>query len=391
MTLIDDHQKTLCKRLRKGGADDRLLSAFCEAGYALLDAVAPDGSGTTPCVSDTFYGSKWFIGLIPVSNFLDHLAGKPYPTASTPVYRVRSLKEVQDILSTGRHAPFHANGSICFRGQVSEHKCHRAFPNPFLAGSDGQERLILPSFWRKFRNNWNARFDAETPRTVFQSIHGDFLIYHGIQEWQNLPRLNLKRYGPHTMSDLEDFPDPESREYGRRWRMFKIDGVLNADLPLVEQHYGIDTCGLDVTFDPAVGLFFASHKWTARGEKATYLRVPSDAHTGVLYAFVFRDPPLISTKDMVKCVHAFDHSPPERPVVQRCALPFFHSCNINEAVADIDAVFYVEHGFDFTGIPTAQELFPAEGKDAFYSAAMAVKHQFPVVAPYTQFVEYDFS
>jgi hypothetical protein len=92
------------------------------------------------------------------------------------------------------------------------------------------------------------------------------------------------------MSDLGDFDDPESREYGRRWRLHKV--MQPGELILVEPHYGIDTCGLDVTVDLGVALFFASNRFSRRSNgKAYYEPIQAGEHQGVCYAFVFPSGP----------------------------------------------------------------------------------------------------
>jgi hypothetical protein len=191
------------------------------------------------------------------------------------------------------------------------------------------------------------------------------------------------------MSELEDFPDPESQEYGRRWRRSKVEGTANRDLPLVEQHYGIDTCGLDVTFDFRVATFFATNKFRYRDDgTAFYEHVDGGLHTGVVYGFVFRDPPLKKTAELVTEVASFNHIPPTRPVKQQCALPFFHSYNMNEAVCDLDFVMYLDPNFDRTAMLDVESLFPSRDDDPFYGAVLDLKSRYPSLEPFSRLVEY---
>jgi FRG domain-containing protein len=191
------------------------------------------------------------------------------------------------------------------------------------------------------------------------------------------------------MSDLEDLPDSDSQRYGRRWRKIKLEGIMSRDLPIVEQHYGIDTCGLDVTFDPSVACFFATHKFHQRDDGTAYYKVvEDDDHCGVLYGFVFRDPKLTKTSELVESLPLFDHIQPTRPQRQKCALPFFHSHSINEAVCDLDFVMYISKGFDISGLPSAQELFPGVSDDEFYRAALEIKAELNNGGIYEQFIEY---
>jgi len=80
---------------------------------------------------------------------------------------------------------------------------------------------VIPSFWRQFQTSWNYRFE-DTYISIFQTWDWDEIIYHGIKDWERLAEINYERYGLHSMSDLETFPDPESREYYQRYLSFKL-------------------------------------------------------------------------------------------------------------------------------------------------------------------------
>lgn len=189
------------------------------------------------------------------------------------------------------------------------------------------------------------------------------------------------------MSDLENFPDPESREYYRRYIKFKVELGHNVDMPLVEQHYGIKTNGLDVTFDIGVALFFAVNQAKRDShDRVVFERASSDLPTGVVYMFVFRDPPLSTTQDMVEQVLTFKHLHPEWPIRQRCGLPFFHAWCINEAICDCQGILEIAPDFDDAGLPTAAELFPGPDQDPFYRVALDFRRRNP--DRYGDFVEY---
>lgn len=150
------------------------------------------------------------------------------------------------------------------------------------------------------------------------------------------------------------------------------------DLFLVEQHYGIDTCGLDVTFDPGTALYFARHKFQKRADgKAYYDDIVPGHHHGVLYSFVFTNPGVTKTKDMVRDVGVFDHIPPTRPIQQQCALLGFDAFSFNAALTDVDAVFYLKPDFDTKGLPEFRDLFPGPGDDPFYAALLDLRQKHP--------------
>lgn len=222
-------------------------------------------------------------------------------------------------------------------------------------------------------HDWKNR-PARTPTSIFTTIFADNLIYRGIPDWENLADRNYARYGPHTMSDLEEFPDADSQEYARRYYRHKIDGPSDPEFPLLEQHYGMDTHGLDVTFDLATALFFATHKFTTHGDgTATYEPVPRGNHKGVVYSLVFEDPPLRRAEWMVREIDSFSHIPPKRPIMQQCALPYFDTYSINEAPRDTHATLELDADFDTAGLPTFDSLFPSPEKDPFYDALLEMK------------------
>lgn len=384
MKMIKEKQDRLADVLHLRGVGSEDISNLIASGYFYAE-VSLYGSGVPePCLSDSFYGSKWFSGFIPIDQFLD----EKLPEPNIPTYEVHSLNQIKEILNTDRHSRYHNSGRLSFRGQTKEYFTKRPYPHPTKA-IDGAERLVIPSFWRQFSDDWMKRFDATEPRSIFTTTFADELIYYGIFDWRNLPQKNYERYGVHTMSDLEDFPDAESQEYGRRWRQFKVEGLYHSDLPMAEQHYGIDTCGLDITFDVAVAAFFASNKFKRReGGVADYETIADNTHQGVIYGFVFTDPPLKKTSEMVKELNVFNHIPPIRPLRQKCALPFFHATNMNEAICDLDFIMYLSPTFDSSDLPLSTDLFPDRKEDPFYEAILEVKRLSNGAYPYSEFVEY---
>lgn len=390
-SVVAEGGQKLAEQLRQRAVPDEQIDRMLASGYYLCTASLYGMGDSVLCVADSFYGSKWGIGLTPIDQFLNGTTPLGLFPLRVPTYTVGSLLDINLILASERHARFHKAGRLTFRGQSREYHARRQYPNPAMA-NNGLERLIIPSFWRKFRDNWSKRFEASVPPSIFTTMYGDELIYHGIPEWQTLAERNFRRYGIHTMSDLEDFPDSESREYGRRWRAFKITGSMNSELPLVEQHYGIDTVGLDVTFDVSVATFFAANRFVSRAEDRTaHYHPPSPGgHTGVLYGFVFRDPSLRREEELVRSIPIFDHIQPVRPIRQQCALPFFHALNLNEATCDLDFVMYLSPDFDPAGLPDQRHLFPGRTDDPFYDAALAVRAKDSECGLYNHFVEYRF-
>lgn len=367
------------------GFDPEIVQRMFDSGFGFRNVMTDFRGGSELQINDGAYGTKQMSALFPFERMKRILSGDSDFRANPPSYQIGSLDELLGILQTERHQRFFKTGRMTFRGQSREYHMQRPFPNPVQADSAGLERLIIPSFWRRFHGDWKGRFGSGQPESIFQTWEGDALVYYGLPPASELSERNMKRYGIHSMSDLEDFDDPESREYGRRWRTYKM--MPHPNLFLIEQHYGIDTCGLDVTFDPGTAIYFATNKFRKTPEgKAFYEEIETGEHQGVLYSFVFTNPGVTSTRDLIREVGIFGHIPPTRPIRQQCALLGFDAYSFNAALTDVDAVFYLKPDFDTKGLPRFRELFPGPDEDPFYAALLDIRQKDP--SALEGFVEY---
>src|SRR5262249_4457098 len=148
----------------------------------------------------------------------------------------------------------------------------------------------------------------------------------GMQEW-NHPSFITSRTMQHLLHILE--PNLE-------------DGfmpTMSYDLMRVEQHYATQTQGLDITFDIRSAIYFATHIYTPlKKGYATYKKIEKGNHKGVIYSFVFRDPPVKKTEFYIQEFDTFKTYTPERILRQHCGLPLFHEYERNIAAADIDCI-----------------------------------------------------
>ncbi len=199
---------------------------------------------------------------------------------------------------------------------------------------------------------------------------------------------NFEKYGIHTNSDLEDFNDEESNEYYKRWKDIIVSPYYKQTLTALEQHYGLQTLGLDVTFDLGVAFFFATNQFVKKSNgKATF--VPKDDFKeSVVYCFRFSSPAVYKTNWLIDKIDIFSHIPPIRPLRQTCALPFFHFTEINAAAANISIKIALDKNFDMTGIPEARNLFPDSDEDLFYKELLRMKKKSPEF--FADIVEYEF-
>jgi hypothetical protein len=378
-----EQQQNLRIRFAKEGKNIHDIEKLVRSGYYISPY-------DLDIVYDSFYGTSWgLIAQFPVKEVLQMMQESYAPAFKrTPrVYYISSVDEIDEKLSDDRSKHYIENGYLSYRGQRKEYKIKRDFPNPTMCDDDGYERLIIPGAWRSYYPNFNLRkLDGEN-FNVFSSGLADDLVYYGIDDYRNLGDRNYKKYGMHSISQIGDFPEKENQEYYKRYRDFKVNSY-NSELAVVSQHYGLDTLGLDVTFDYKTAGFFSTQIYEKKSNgKVDYKPVAEGDHQGVIYCFYFRAPTLTSTKDLIKNLESFEHINPLRPIRQQCALPFFLCDKFNEAACNLYAIFYLNRDFDIKGIHSKEFLFPNRNEDAFYNALLDVKKSNKYLS---DFVEYDF-
>jgi hypothetical protein len=377
----------LRRLLIQNNVDSELVTAVIESGYLLVPGSFAGLYHIEKLVSDGFYGGKYGYGLMPVDNFVEYIkTNSDHIHNGHPTYHVKSLSEVLSILNTGRHRRFAER--MAFRGQTKEYHVKRAFPHPVRRELGGKEPLIIPKYWRRFLQDMQSR-TFSTPRAFLNTDDADEIIYYGIPNWKELKVLekinSYSVYGPHC-SMYE-----EMLEFRKRFVAHKKDPRTEEHTYIVEQHYGFDSIGLDITFDPRIGLFFATNEFVfvSRAKMlADYVPVRNGEHQGVLYCFVFEDPPIESSENMIKKLDIFNHCVPLRPIVQKCALPAFGPLNVNEAAVELEAVFYLDSDFETPLSNLKTELFPSRSSDLFYDLTLKLKNQNPNI--WSDIIEYDF-
>lgn len=383
LEFYKEQQEILYNKLILNGISAEKAIEVINSGYYMWDK--------NSSVYDSYYDPRWFLqGQFKFSDFLEILNNR---TTIKPIQnKVSFVKSTADILEILRSDPHSSHcldqGSLSFRGQTSEYFTQRQIPNPSFKVDGDKERLIIPSIYRKYKADFQQRVVDERPHEIFKTFLVDDLIYYGMENPIVLSERNYKKYGTHTISDLEDFPEPENQEYYKRWSQIKVQGTAYPDIAIIAQHYGFHTYGLDITFDPKAAAFFATNKfkWTNDG-KADYSPIKNGEHTGIIYCFYFRTPQITSTRDIIQSIPAFEYINPERPIRQSCALPFFLTDRFNEANQFIWHIFKLFPEFDNSELPSKKYFFPSKEEDKFYEAAISVKQK---NENWEDFVEYDF-
>ncbi|WP_035192154.1 hypothetical protein, partial [Acidithiobacillus ferrivorans] len=255
--MLEEQAAEFVRDMEARGVSPAVAWEAAEAGYVVWPIA--NGWGSTPrsMVMDCHYGLK-MSGLFELDEFAAFLNGEQTPAQSpigTPTYKnVRDLKDLRDIAESPRHREAIEQGFTCFRGQTRDYWVSRPVPNPRICDGQRKERIITPSYWRQFLDRPLSARDWGPAKSIFGTILADELIYHGIADWRTLSQRNHERYGPHfSISDLEDFPDPESQEYYKRWVRHKIQA--GPEYPLIERKR-LSNPPLRVGADQANAVFF---------------------------------------------------------------------------------------------------------------------------------------
>lgn len=360
----------LQEKLRSVGMHDEIINDIVSSGYYMMNQ-------SDEIIYDSFYGRRYSISIQALKNYLQ---------SNTQTFRPRGIQsiEVKSITDAKNQidnfiSKFNPRLSNrwAYRGENSIFTFKRRFPNPWISNSNGEERSLMPSHWRGFRNNYMKRVSARS-RSIFQTIYADEIIYDGIKDFRNLHEKNYNRYGIHTLSDLEDFPEPENQEYFKRWQAHKINPYNSPDIYYLEQHYGFSTPCLDITFDLATAMFFALNKYveTDKDQKiATYMPV-DDISQSVVYVFLFTSD-IMTSNDIIRKFDVFSHLEPLRPLRQTCQQFGTNMFNINEPAAYIALQVRFSSDFDLEGLPTQKYLFPFADEDKFYAKLLEMKRKYP--------------
>ena len=366
--MLEKRSDSFINEMVGRGVTAAVARVAADAGYVVWPIASGGADAPKLMVMDCHYGLKQS-ALFTLDEFAAYLKGESTPERAPSgvetYYDVRDIQDVREIASLPRHQKYISEELTSFRGQTVDYRLCRTVRNPRISDEEGKERIITPSYWRRYLDAPFSERDWGPNGSIFGTMLADPLVYHGLPDWQTLGERNFQRYGFHSLSDLEDFPDPESQEYFKRWKLHKIAGLH--EYPLIEQHYGNHTIGLDITFDLATAAFFASHQWTPLDDRvtATYKPVPMGQHTGVIYFLTFISPRVRKTEHLVKQLGVYDHLPVVRPVRQQCGLPGFHANEIAAAARDLDAILHLSKNFDPSGLPEPAFLFPIS-EDPFY-------------------------
>ena len=171
-SLFSEDLRNYLKAERVG---EEVIGRIIDSGYVLVPGSF--AALTVPkAIFDGYYGGKLGYGLMPPDAFVEEIRkGSPHVFEGNPTYWVSSSEQILDILDRPRHREY--KDLLSFRGQTKEYRIKRAFPHPIKKDVEGEEVLIIPSFWRGFLDDINNR-PFSFPDPMITSNHANEIIYY---------------------------------------------------------------------------------------------------------------------------------------------------------------------------------------------------------------------
>ncbi len=351
------------------------IDKFVRHGFVRSDAVnlvdsgfyfLPDGFDQEVII-DRYYGgclaSADCKTRIPLGLFMKQLSNRQqckFPTitvTSEPELWAR-IDEFQKKYDDG----------LLFRGQTKVYKLDRKINNPNML-SNGIEHSLLPSFYRRSLSV-NSDFFSDFPGFSPFEWSSVFRQYYNFDEMNDRAKVEFgDEWAFMTYSDYEECSDPILREFGKFQLDFQLGGREVEDrLNTYMQHYGLDTHYLDLSNNPEVALFFATHKFAQNEAGAYYEFVGANDKSSILY--------LLRHDAVEMAKHTEDEFSQLigalRPIRQSCVVCRSSSWAVNLPADFIVAAIRLDFDLTRSFKLTAVDIFPSIDEDRFLSAIKPV-------------------
>jgi hypothetical protein len=200
--------------------------------------------------------------------FTDMLAPEPDPLkrSAAPVIYANSEKELRELVERLRvSASQHANAQLWFRGQTKDYltpdrsELTRLWITPY---SNIRESDFTPSLYRKYDNFLETTDSFE-----------DLVLE--LAEWVHCAKLLIPRHTQRAVSSsAKGVATP------------KKDGITLYQRGLVLQQYGAPSAYLDITSDPTIAAWFATHSCSGKGRMVVQSYSWSSSNSGRLAHFI---------------------------------------------------------------------------------------------------------
>lgn len=346
-------------------------SKLIEAGLSVDEAHRYVSSGfvyqeRSDTFIDRYYGGALLSTDMRTRFPFSHLPFRdPRPQSRVRVCRARSWRDVRRAIE---EFAVHSRGRLLFRGQTENYKVCREVSNPhFLIDGLGEISLI-PSLWRRMLRR---RMDSFVSFQNLKLAEWSLILYSAF----DLKDIEYRQKALYergefvlTMSDMEDCSDPVLQEYGS----YRLDLAMGLDFNLANllatllQHYGLDTCVLDMTSSLDVAIFFATHRLTRVENVCTYEHVGTNSRKAVLYVLRENHREMQAYEQDERVIKKL---PPLRPMRQDCVISKSAPYALNLPADFLIGVIFLDFDSPSNESKLAPRyLFPCDDEDSFLKA-----------------------
>lgn len=339
--------KRMQEYLKGEGIEEDLIEDMVESGYICFNQ----------SIYDTYYGFKSsFLSSITLEQIKFYQENRKHRRifpSPDKIFTVKNFREIDDIL--GNIKLKHKN--IVYRGATNLYTFKRPFPSPYFSDGNGCEISLVSSYFRKFSQDYMERIEKESVISFLRPFLHNVYYEQFNDLWLQFSNGKISH---------EDFYDQAETFRDGLWSNY----ISNTDASTVEQHYGIDSRMLDVTFDIKIALFFAFNNLVKiESSYYDYVEIGKKEYTNAV-VFVLR--PHTDLQDIIewkyddievnghKCI---------RPIRQQCTSLSSSIDAINEAASEIIAIIRFSEEFVLpSDMPEKSYLFPSPKEDPFFEA-----------------------
>lgn len=332
--------------LRRNGICEETINSMVESGYVLI----------SDFILDTYYGLNLrYHPPITIDKVKYYQSNGSWNKSIPSCYKTYFVNNINDIFQIVEELKKQYK-NILYRGATNHYTFKRSFPNPFFSDENDCEISLIPSFFRKFSENYMSRESFDLSRTSFDDPILHDLFYKDFN--YTLELFKNKKI------DFEEFYWMSEDNREMMWQ----DDIRKVDLYTLKQHYGFDSNVLDVTYNIETALFFSFNKLVKVKENFyDYTLIDKTEYKNpVLYILIPQtDLPNITEWEYqkinvkgIECV---------RPIRQKCTSLPVDIDSMNRAASEVKAVIKFNENFSLPdNIPKKEYLFPSVDEDPFY-------------------------